>query len=401
MFLELHRAPNASMMRNGRFIAVRFLRPHRVLSTSHVNGGQHHGLSHMANHQSCEGSGHTGRGDRLHRLSPAQYHDEACAEGQLPPSETCLLGTAASMDYASLVTETWQELSVTVWATGGVKGNAARAGDAARWHESGGRWVESKTLEASLVKSVSADCGNAEPEAMTPGTINTLIVVNHPLLPAALARAVAIMSEAKAAVLYELAVPTLQGFGLATGTGTDQFALASPLPAPGENELTWSGHHTKLGELIGQACLKAYRETLRWQNGLEPSLTRNLAWAGKGMGITETALREALSQHLEGEHREVALRNTEALLHHPKAAAELYAMRALEERVQYGTLPATLLPELLLEHALLLACHVAMRSEAASTQTVAIWRETLAPLAHNTQALALKALALGFDAKWA
>jgi adenosylcobinamide amidohydrolase len=400
MFLELHRNAQASLGRNGRFIAVRFLRGHRALTTSHVNGGQHEGLTHIANHQSCEGSGHAGKGDSLHRVPQDIYHADACREAGLPPETAALMGTAASMDYASLVVETWQDLTVTVWATGGVKGNAARAGDPARWHESDGRWVEARGESKSHSESVS-DPDPAPVEPLQPGTINTLVLVSQPLSPAALARAIAMLTEAKAAVLHELAVPTLQGFGAATGTGTDQFALAAPLPQEGESVLTWSGHHTKLGELLGQACLRAYRETLRWQNGLEPSLTRNLTWAGKSLGLSEAALREALVEHLQGEYREVALRNFEALLHHPKAAAGLYALKALEERARYGTFPVTLLPELRLDQALLLAQGMATRSEAAGVPGAEAWRAELASYAHDPKALALKALALGFAAKWA
>lgn len=395
MFLELHRNHLVSLGRNGRFIASAFFRPHRVLSTSHVNGGQHEGLTHLANHQSCEGTGHSGRNDSLHQLSQADYHAQACGEADLPPTTTALMGTAASMDYASLVFETWQDLTVTVWATGGVRGNAARAGDPARWHERDGKWVGSGVSAANPNPEAAAPI-----EPLQPGTINTLVLVNQPLAPAALARAVAMLTEAKAAVLHELAVPTLQGFGLATGTGTDQYAVASPLGGPGETPLSWSGHHTKLGELLGQACLRAYRETLRWQNGLEPSLTRNLAWAGKGLGVTEAGLREAIAEHLQGPNREVALKNIEALLHHPKAAASLYAMQALEERTRYGTIPATLLPELRLDQALLLTQGVAMRGSILTSEAEN-WRAQLAPLAHDPAALALKALALGFEAKWA
>lgn len=394
----LFQSDSAAVRRQGRFLIAALLRPHRVFSTSHVLGGQQEGLTHLANHQSCEGSGHLGREDILHKHSPREYHAVACSEAGLPPESTALMGTAASMDYVALATESWEDLSVTALLTGGVRGNAARAGDPARWHESDGKWV------AAQAKEGPPDRLEAQP-ALEPGTINALLLFNRPLSPAAMMRAAICLAEAKAAVLQELAVPSLQSAETATGTGTDQFLLAAPMAQPGESEITWSGHHTKTGEITAKAMMKALRETLRWQNGLEPSLTRNLAWAGRPFGLTEAFLRETLPTLLPPASAELLRRNFEALLHHPRAAAQIYALRSLEERLRYGTLPASLLPELRLDQALLLVHYLATRSgapegESAREASEADWWRELTPLADQPQSLILKALALGFAAKW-
>jgi adenosylcobinamide amidohydrolase len=389
-FIEVFATPTTRFLKAGRYTAVALNGPHRVLSTSHVNGGQSESLTHLANHQSCEGKGHTGKNDALHRMPPAEYHAQACLEAGLPPATTALMGTAASMDYASLQTETWEDLSVTIWATAGVRGNAARIGDPARWHERESQWVQAGDAKPA---------GTASPEPLQPGTINTLVLIHQPISPGALARAVMAMTEAKAAVLTELAVPSLQGFAQATGTGTDQYAIASPLAEMTKgstpHELTWSGHHTKLGELLGQACLKAYRETLRWQNGLEPSLTRQLLWAGKPFGLTEEDLQAGFRDCLEADLAMVATKNMEALLHHPKAAAGVYAMRALEDRFRFGSLPDSLQTELRVDMALWLA-----RQVGGSAATQSAWRATLARESLEPRRLIAKALALGFGAKW-
>jgi hypothetical protein len=244
-------------------------------------------------------------------------------------------------------------------------------------------------------------------QAMEPGTINAMVFINQPLNPAALMRCTATLAEAKAAVLQELAAPSLQGPDTATGTGTDQFILAAPLASHGVTEITWSGHHTKLGELVARAMMRALRETLRWQNGLEASLTRNLGWAGRGLGLDESSLREGLLALLPKDSAEMARRNFEALLHHPKVAAQVYMLRTLEERLRYGTLPATLLPELRLEQALLLAHYAASQSKSAGENSsggeakeISQWHQTLAPFAHDVKQLILQALALGYSAKW-
>jgi len=383
---EIQRTPNHALSRRGRFAVAELRVPHAVLSTCAVNGGIREDLALIANHQSCEGSGHAGRDDSLHRLPPANYHRQACAEAGLAPETTCLLGTAASMDYAALAEAGWEEVNVTAWVTGGVRGNAATAGDAAKWHEREGRWIPAQT-EAS--------------PAPAAGTLNAIVLINLPVTHAALVRAAAMIAEAKAAALRELATPSLQGYWGATGTGTDQFAIAAPLATGSQSPLTWSGHHTKLGELLAQATLRAFRETLRWQNGLEPSLTRNLGWAGRPFGLDEAALRRELPPLLPPRSAELAGRNFEALLHHPRAASQFYAFQALEERGHYGTLPVSLLPELRLEQALLLAGYLASDSQGGHAPPPPAWREALAPLAHDVKALILRAMALGYAAKWA
>ena len=54
----------------------------------------------------------------------------------------------------------------------------------------------------------------------------------------------------------------------------------------------------ELGEILALAVMDATREALRWQNGLEPSRTRNLAHALGRFGVTEEALRSAVAERL-------------------------------------------------------------------------------------------------------
>ena len=56
-----------------------------------------------------------------------------------------------------------------------------------------------------------------------------MLLVNRPLTPAALARAVVTMTEGKSAALQRLAVPSKLHVDLATGTGTDQYCIAAPV----------------------------------------------------------------------------------------------------------------------------------------------------------------------------
>ena len=56
-----------------------------------------------------------------------------------------------------------------------------------------------------------------------------MLLINRPLTPGALARAVMTMTEGKTAALQRLAVPSKRHIDLATGTGTDQYCVAAPL----------------------------------------------------------------------------------------------------------------------------------------------------------------------------
>src|SRR4029453_17375896 len=167
-------------------------------------------------------------------------------------------------------------LSVAAVVTAGVEGNATSAGEPAAWRET-----------AAGIEKVPAYAG----------TINTMLLVNQPLTPAALARAVVTMTEGKSAALHRLAVPSKRDVELATGTGTDQYCVA--VPASGAKPLTSASPHMKLGELIGLAARNATMEALRWQNGLEASYTRGLFHALGRYGVREATIFEEIASFME------------------------------------------------------------------------------------------------------
>lgn len=374
----------SSLRRRGRFLAVTLKTPHLVLSTSQINGGQSDRIRYLLNHQSCEGKGHTGMHHDVHQLGHDAYHKAVCAEAGLPPEATAMMGTAANMQYASSRTETFEEVTVRAISTAGVQGNAGRAGDPATWHEGGNGY-----------KSVHA----------LPGTINVFLLFDWPLTPAALACAVATMTEAKSAVLQELAIGSRYSPHLATGTGTDQFCLAAPLEArpsdagarAARKPKTWAGKHSKLGEILAKAVMDSIREALRWQNGLEPSRTRHLGHALGRFGLDENRLSEMMGKHLDEKDRALLAANFQAVLHEPQIAGAAYALAAVQDRITFGTLPAGIGQELLANQAALMAAAMAARTEAYPG-----FRASLAIAAADSDlpALVAKALALGWQAKW-
>ena len=362
-----------SLRRRGRYLAAHLKIPHLTLSTSHVNGGQTERVRYLVNHQNCEGKGHMARHGLLVGQGQEAYHGIACGEADVPAGATALMGTAANMQYASVNAQSFEEISVWAVVTAGVQGNAGRAGDPAVWHEASGAW---------------------KPVHAVPGTINTMVIFNWPLSPNALARAAVTMAEAKTAALLELAVGSRYSPHLATGTGTDQFCLAAPID-PLRKPMTWSGKHSKLGEILALAVIGATKEALRWQNGLDPSRTRNLIHALGRFGVEEASLLEAAGALLEEEDKNLLKANFQAVVHDPLIAAAAYALAAVRDRIAFGTLPESSGRESLANQAALLACGLAARTEAYPA-----FRAALAEAELDVPALVAKAIALGWREKW-
>lgn len=379
LFVTLLDVDGFALVRHGRFLRADLKKPHRVLSTSTVNGGQSEQVHHLLNHQSSEGKGHLARHDLYMSQGHEAYHRMACAEAGVPPDATAMMGTAANMQYAAVRTEAFEEVSVSAVVTAGVQGNAGRAGDPASWHEPAEPQRPAETWR---------------PVHAQPGTINTMVIFNWPLLPAALARASITITEAKTAALMELAVSSRYSSQLATGTGTDQFCLAAPLDAT-RTPKTWTGQHAKLGEILARAVLEATKEALRWQNGLEPSHTRKLSHALGRFGIDEAAVVEAACSHLAEKDAALLRANVQAVMHEPMTAGAAYALAAVRDRITYGTLPEFAGRELLANQAALMAVGLA-----AKTELYAKFRAELVVTEVDLPALVAKALALGWREKW-
>ena len=366
--------PDAVVRRAGRFVVAELTGPHRVLSTSVRNGGETTGVRFLLNHQSCEGAAHLNR----HRLMTANleaYHDDVCAEVNLPPAETALMGTAANMSYVAVRTERDEDLEVTAVVTAGVEGNATTAGDTANWRET----------SSGMTKVVYA------------GTINTILLIHHPVTAPVLARAVVTMTEGKSSALMRLAVPSRQGPDLATGTGTDQFCVAGPVEsADRPRPLTSASPHVKLGELIGLATRKATMEAVRWQNGLEPSYTRGVIHALGRFGVKEATFLDDIAPFLSEADLELLRKNLKAALYEPLVGAAAHAYATVCDRVRHGTLPESVAADARLQQAALLAANLA-----AQLNRWPAFRAALSPHAGaDPKTLALAAIALGWSEKW-
>ena len=309
--------------RKDKIIFARFLQPHQVLSTCRAAGGLQEGISHVYNHQSCEPAGHG------HRMAPAvwrnplAYRRRICDQYGLPAGECATLGTAANMNNAAFVVEQFRDLLVAAVITGGVEGNAGRAGDPASVFETP-EGFEQLPPTQSMPK---------------PGTINTMIFINKPLIPGAMVRVVMTATEAKSAALQELAVNSRYSDGLATGTGTDQIAVAAVNSH--EPALTSAGKHAKLGELIGRSVLAAVKQTLSRQNSMTPGGQCSAKIHLERFGVDRATMQDLICAHLNREQAALLRQNLSTMAKDPVTVAAVAAMAHLKDKFSWGILPAT------------------------------------------------------------
>jgi adenosylcobinamide amidohydrolase len=364
--------PEFIVRRRGRFLVTEVAVPALVMSTSIQNGGQSDRVRYLLNHQSCEGAGHVSNRP-VSKVGHYEYHHSVCQEAGLDPDMTAMMGTAANMNYAALATETDLALSVTAVVTGGVDSNATCAGDPAGWRETGSR---------------------IERVADYAGTINTMLLINQPLTRPALARAVMTMTEGKSAALQRLAVPSRQSSDLATGTGTDQYCIATP--ASGGPPLTSASPHVKLGELIGRTVRSATQEALRWQNGLEVSYTRGVFHALGRYGVTEATFIDDMTPLLQDDDLALLRKNSKAITYEPLVGASAHALAAVLDRTRHGALPSSVERDAAVQLAAMMAVNLAARPDRWSAFRARLHQQTDG----STKALILSALALGWSEKW-
>jgi len=371
--VELHREE--------KIVYARFLVPHRVISTCRAAGGLREDLTYLYNHQSCEPSRHDHPFNRLDSRDPLAYRKAICSHYGLPDQECATLGTAANMRYAAIEHANFRDLEVVALCTGGVETNAGRAGDPAGLYEENGAF-----------KSIG------EQEHVTHGTINTLLFISRELAPSAMVRAVMTATEAKTAALQELAVNSRYSDGLATGTGTDQIGIAARLHTG--TPLTGAGKHCILGELIGKTVHDAICTTLGLQNGLTPERQRSAVIHLERFEATGASFLEKVEAHL-GEADAVLFRNNfECVERDPLVVAAVAAIVHIRDKVSWGILPLSCVPEIWATYGAQIAAAVSGNYARLDTYRGALADERYAYTNADLVYLVAHAVALGFKEKW-
>mgnify|MGYP000553008953 FL=1 len=259
-------------------LVVTFPETRRVLSTSDGLVDSRAAINHGAHPElwkrvSTRFNGLDGRGGKTYTEHTLGV---TAARLGLPKAQVAHMATAADLDNLAIVTRSHGPLTVTVLATAGAKSNAIRTG------VDEGRYIE-----------------GAEPA----GTINILVLSNIRLTDAALARALITVTEGKTAALEDLHVASTYTPGAqATGTGTDSIIVVSGTGTP---TASYTGGHSRIGELIGKATYSAVVESLGKQNGFFPLGSRRFPDALSSLPKPAGHLRLALL-HLDPTPGEIA-----------------------------------------------------------------------------------------------
>lgn len=370
--LELHR--------EDKIIYARFLSPHRVISTCRAAGGITKEIDFVFNHQSCEPAGHHDAMAKVIWQDAAKYRERIAAPHGLPAEKCATLGTAANMNNAAIVEETFRRHHIVATVTGGVECNAGRIGDPASVYEEDGNYI------------------SLENDAPLAGTINTMLFISQELTPGALVRCIMTATEAKTAALQELNVNSRYSSGLATGTGTDQIAVACMLGdgAP----LGGAGKHCKLGELIGRCVKKAVMQSLALQNKLTPAGQCSTRIHLERFGADKGRMLSGICGHLDQKKAALLSQNFVEIERDPPTVAAAAALAHLWDKLVWGVLPTSCRPEIFGSYGAQLAAAVS-----GDYDRLSWYRKELATLPatgspDDLLALACKAIALGFADKW-
>lgn len=371
-----------NLFRQDKVIFGRFLVPHLVISTCRAAGGVQRGIEYVLNHQSCEPKNHK---RNLNYRDTLKYRQNICELVDLPPEKCVTMGTAANMHHAALVHKEFRDLEVVAVVTGGVETNAGRAGDPASVleKEDGFEYLDKKAEKANK-----------------PGTINTMLFISSPMTEAALTRAIMTATEAKSAALQELCVNSRYSDGLATGTGTDQIIIAAPDPADESYRLTWSGKHSKLGELIGLAVKEAVKETLSRQNGISPNGQGSAKIHLERFGCTRETMLAGICSHLSDDNATLLKDNFHAINRDPIVVAGIATLAHLKDKFSWGVFPPSCWKEIMGGAAAQLSCSVG-----GDYARMGEYRVQLAEMLTSNENpsflnLCWLALALGFTDKW-
>ncbi|WP_156887760.1 adenosylcobinamide amidohydrolase [Desulfotignum balticum] len=208
------------------------------------------------------------------------------------------LMTGADMDHLSVVEKTYEDLTVTVLATAGVRGNAMR---------------------------MSKDAGYY----FSHGTINIIAGANRQLSEGAMTRALITITEAKTAALSDLDIrssytPWPHG---ATGTGTDNVLV---IQGTGPYVI-FTGGHGKLAELMGKAVHEAVTKAIAGQNGIRQD--RDIFQRLAERGVSLEALADKFSYDMD---RSALIRALETHFRDPLYGDLIKAALTLSDARRYG-----------------------------------------------------------------
>ena len=213
-----------------QYLHVELLQKHDILSSAVLNGGycQPRNLLNFKVDENFLGKKAVFESPHV---SLQRFSDEQSWGGQ-----TVAMMTSASMNSYRFCRRESEGIYIDIHLTAGLS-NARRAGDRAGYRQIGDLPQET-------------------------GTINTIILTNAALTPAALCEALVIATEAKAACLQDNNILSSVSGKLATGTGTDAICIGGLCSG---KKVEFCGKHTLFGELLADGLMVALTSAINWK----------------------------------------------------------------------------------------------------------------------------------------
>ena len=281
-----------------RTLLIDFVQPHAIISTE---TGQRDAIKTVGNSFSP-----TSTWNIYHNLGYRKANEALFQTLKLDENEADILSTGADMNNLVIRNARFRDLSVAVLVTAGVESNAIRSGrDTGRYYE--------------------------------PGTINIIVLSSHKLDRRAATRALITVTEAKTAALWDMDIRSSQTpvQNPATGTGTDSIIIVSGNAEP---ELTMSGGHSKLGELIAEAVHGAVKEAVLKQNGKTERRSVFDRLSERNLSVHRLLNGSCSDACLSPQAKNTLQRDLEALLLVPKYQAFIETAFALDDAFIMGQL---------------------------------------------------------------
>lgn len=384
-----------------RLIIVRFESPHLVLSACRANGGLRDDITCLCNQQSCEPAGHMAFLPASAIRDPKTYLEMIARKYGLPAESLAMLSTAANMHCSCTAEESHGDMLVTAVATAGVESNAGRAGDPGAWVETeqGSVQVEAGEPERKRLRAIGGKKSPASgPD--TPGTINIMVFFNKELTPGALTSAVIMITEAKTSVMQEFSVSSRYSEGLATGTGTDQVAVACKRGTG--KPLANCGKHGKLGELTAKAVRRAVMGSLARQNGMTPTSCCSVAHLLKRHGGDHETLIRHAREFLSPEMGTLFQSNFLCINGDPPTVGYVAGLLHMDDQCSWGVIPEACFEDMLLTSLALISTAVSGNIEALSCYRPRLEEALFSDFNEpgNLTRQIAAALAVGFADKW-
>jgi len=233
--------------------------------------------------------------------------------------EVSLLFTGADIENFGMYEEGFYDDNVICYATAGIRSNALRIGfDKATSYQKNGDFIKI-------------------------GTINIMLLTNLFLDEPALISSIITITEAKGAALQDLDIRSSYTpiENQATGTGTDNVIVVSG----NKGKITYTGGHSKFGEIAGKAVYFSVKEGIKKQNSI--SQERPIVERLKERGISKEDIVKAACQMYiydekfgdEEKFKDAFEKQFDKVLEDANISSLLIAGLKLEEEAQKGKIP--------------------------------------------------------------